>query len=456
MLLHGGSDLVSSLHDTVRGGQALKLVIFGAFALWIPRLSARVSASAAVRHRAYMALGLAALMPVHIALGAEAQNVWSVPILLRDAPACEVSAVDLLAVLLHASHLRRGIATRFPRPLLVPCLFYLLAMLASVWQSPCATESLFSVIKLLRLYYVFAVVATGFHELDAVRACLSGMAVGLALQAPIVLFQKYVAGSERPEGTLGHSNTAAMVANLVTPVAASLLLSKRATPSAYLMIAGTALCELLGQSRAGLVYGGLGIALAMALSLARDFTAQKLRRLACFAAVMAVPAAIYVPTTLARFEKARDLPWITRLHLLEAARRMIADHPWGVGANMYTWVMNQDGYALPAGIMGDARAWPVHNSYYLIAGELGWFGLAAFALLLVTALATAGRSAWVRGLRGDIGSGAVAGILCYLLHNWTEPGAIGRAAGYVFWIVVAMALGMRAFGRGQPGATSGT
>jgi len=56
---------------------------------------------------------------------------------------------------------------------------------------------------------------------------------------------------------------------------------------------------------------------------------------------------------------------------------IIADHPFGVGANQYVVVANTGGYSQRAGVAWneDNRTAPVHDTYYLITAELGFIGL---------------------------------------------------------------------------------
>src|SRR6185312_15645003 len=67
-----------------------------------------------------------------------------------------------------------------------------------------------------------------------------------------------------------------------------------------------------------------------------------------------------------------------------AASMIIADHPFGVGANQYVIIANTGGYSQRAGVPwneANLRA-PVHDSYYLITAELGFLGLAGMLAML--------------------------------------------------------------------------
>src|SRR6185312_5281448 len=67
-----------------------------------------------------------------------------------------------------------------------------------------------------------------------------------------------------------------------------------------------------------------------------------------------------------------------------AASMIIADHPFGVGANQYVIIANTGGYSERAGVPwneANLRA-PVHDSYYLVTAELGYLGLAGMLAML--------------------------------------------------------------------------
>ena len=66
------------------------------------------------------------------------------------------------------------------------------------------------------------------------------------------------------------------------------------------------------------------------------------------------------------------------------AAMILADHPFGVGADQYVIVANVGGYSQRAGVAWneDTRAAPVHNTYYLVAAEFGFIGLLGFLTTL--------------------------------------------------------------------------
>ena len=68
-----------------------------------------------------------------------------------------------------------------------------------------------------------------------------------------------------------------------------------------------------------------------------------------------------------------------------AAAMMLADHPGGVGPNHYVlFIANTQGYSERAGVIpaASSRSTNVHNVYWLVAAESGYFGLITFVLFL--------------------------------------------------------------------------
>ena len=85
--------------------------------------------------------------------------------------------------------------------------------------------------------------------------------------------------------------------------------------------------------------------------------------------------------------------WGQRLHMLQITAEMVKERPW-LGHGIASWrpLWQQ---RTPVGTALHAHSTP-HNEYLLMATQTGAVG----ALLLILALATAGRSAWHRGPAG--------------------------------------------------------
>jgi hypothetical protein len=107
-----------------------------------------------------------------------------------------------------------------------------------------------------------------------------------------------------------------------------------------------------------------------------------------------------------------------------AARAMAADHPLGVGANLFVSVNNLQGYADRAGVAWNFanRSAPVHNAYLLARAETGWIGEIAFAALFLIPTLSAVYLSFAE--RRSFGNGVVLGsgiaIAAVGIHNLFE------------------------------------
>ena len=332
----------------------------------------------------------------------------------------EITPIDTMAIAL--------LLTRTRKMTLVPLwgllAFYGFTLLLSLISSAVPLATLFVIWQYIRILLVFAVVANEIDRDDMRRGLYAGLSLGLILEAGFVAAEKFT-GVIQAGGTIGHQNTLGMMVELsVLPLIAALMTGDRrwliriGTIAALGVMAG-------GGSRGTMGLGGAGIVVFVLLSLILRPTALKgkIAGLGVLAMMLAVPFAVM--TLNARFAGGSFVTTETERAAFErAARAMSADHPFGVGANMYVSVANTAGYSQRAGVTWwhTSRAAPVHNGYLLARAETGWIGeFALILLLLVTAL---------RGLRiafvnrkhpaGDIALASTVAIGVNIVHNTFE------------------------------------
>ena len=101
---------------------------------------------------------------------------------------------------------------------------------------------------------------------------------------------------------------------------------------------------------------------------------------------------------------------------------ILADHPFGIGANNYVVVANSRGYSERAEIPWSSSMAIVHNIYWLTAAETGYLGVIALVLLWFQITITSLRSGWrhTKDLRGDILVALSVTLLIIGLHNAYE------------------------------------
>jgi O-antigen ligase len=121
-----------------------------------------------------------------------------------------------------------------------------------------------------------------------------------------------------------------------------------------------------------------------------------------------------------------------------AAAAMAADHPFGVGANLYVPTANTKGYADKAGVAWNFynRSAPVHNAYLLTRAEAGWLGELAFIMLLVVPLLRGLQFAFSRrrGASGEIALGCAVALGVNIVHNNFE------FAGLLYNVLMLLAI----------------
>jgi hypothetical protein len=357
----------------------------------------------------------------------------------------EFSLLDALALAIYFGLPR----TRHSLPFLFSMALYFLATVLSAIDAAVPMAALFYSWQLARMFLVYAVVAKGSSEDPRViPAILKGMAVALIAEAGIAIWERFHLEMLQATGTVGHQNLLGLMSHFtVFPLFALLLAGKRGWLPVAGVLAGLVI-EVLTTSRATVGLAGGGYAAVFMLSALRQWTSRK----ALILAVGLAAVSVAVPLALASFEtrfatdEAPD-DYDERAAFTRAAEMIISDHPlFGAGANNYVVVANTGNYNARAGVAlrAESLGTNVHNIYLLIAAETGYFGLAAFVLLLAQTLAVA----FFCGLRhrADIGSdlmiGFGAAMLVIYVHSAFEWIFITFNAQYSFAIELGMVAGL--------------
>lgn len=355
----------------------------------------------------------------------------------------EISALDLFAV---AAWLTLPRTTR-RLPFRLPMALYLAAVLLSALQAQVPEAALFYAWQLLRMFFVYLVVARACADERNVRALLAGMAAGICIQAIVVVWQKFGLGIGQPSGTFGHQNTLGMVAHFITiPCFALLLARDRSWPSYLAPVSGWIVAALSG-SRAALGLAALGAGLLLVVSTARRLTSWKAKvgTILIIAAAASLPAVVSLQTrTAAEYAGSnRD-----RAAHDAAAAAIVADHPLGIGANNYSFFSISQAYTQRAGVLSGTIevSSHVHDVFRLTAAELGWHGLFAFALVLLWPLVTAAACAWRQrdDPRGELALGLGIALGTVYLHGFFEWIFLTVQTQYLFATTLGMTAGLAA------------
>lgn len=390
-------------------------------------------------------LALALFHPAHI-------NLLSDEAYRGDARGFEITVVDVLALAIFvAARLRRAPAS--PRAFVIPRVAYASAVVLSIIASPDALRSMFGVWKLARMYFMFSVLAGELVALPMVLAAVQGLSAGVLLEGGLALHQRYFEHVMRVSGSQSHPNSLAMLVNLIAPIAFAVFLAGygRWLAASVFVLAGV--CDILTLSRGGMLMFVFGVSLVAVASLARAPTWQKARILVGLALASSLVLAWSARTILLRFETAPVESVHARELFVAAAQRMAADHPLGVGINMYSQVLATAEYSAVLGIDPMDRNGIAHHIYWLTAAETGYAGLAAFALLLCAVLVAAIRAAALRGVRGELALGIAVGLTVTYVQGTAEWILRQSTMSYAFWLLAAIIVGITHSSKASKGGT---
>lgn len=380
----------------------------------IPLLIAMLRQSPRLRPWALAAVGLLLFLGDTVRVTA---LVYGWPYWAGIAKGIVLSPIDTISIALIVT--RRS--TPGPTPFWGVFAIYGATVLMSliVSQNPMAT--LFYVSRLASVLLLFGALAGEFHRADSRKGLLSGVALGLILQAGMVVYQKGT-GAVQATGFMYHQNILGMMAELGLMLLLTALLTgeRRKLVIAGVLAAGFIVAG--GGSRGAMALAAGGAAVLILLSLIRDVTPAKMKVLGIAMLGLAVATPVAIVTLKDRFGNASILTQEDQRSKFEKAARMIAaDHPLGVGANNYVSVANASGYAERAGAAWNFnnRSAPVHNAYLLARSETGWLGELAFILMLVWPAMRGFHFAFAnrRGLAGDLALGSAVAISMVVIHN---------------------------------------
>jgi hypothetical protein len=338
-------------------------------------------------------------------------SLWAAPVAwpLWPAPAkgTEVSFIDSIALALFFSMPK----VRIPMSIKVSYLLICLALFISTCMAYNRIAALFYVWEFLRATLLFLAIARACaNEPRAAMAFLNGLCVGMIGEAAWVVLQ-YVQHMERPGGSFGHSNTMGIAANYaVCPALALMLGSRRWLLPSATVLSGL-ICAVLGGSRATMGLFAAGIFLTVVLSIVHKSSSRKYAVLGAMTLLVIAAAPVMIWSVGQRSVESTISSDNDRAAMKDAASMIIADHPFGVGANQYVIIANTGGYSQRAGVPwneANLRA-PVHDTYYLVTAELGFVGLVGMLAMLGSFIAL-GFGLLRRSLPDDI-SELVPGLL---------------------------------------------
>jgi O-antigen ligase len=278
-------------------------------------------------------------------------------------------------------------------------------------------------------------------------------------EAGLVVWQ-YLRGAARPAGNLDSANFLGLAADFAVFTTLSLMLgSRRFLWPAATLLAGFAIA-LLGGSRATLGLFGIGVILTTFLSIRHKPSSRKYAFAGAIAVLLLASAPVMIWAAGRRSEALKESSDAERSAMKAAARMIIADHPFGVGANQYVVVANTGGYSARAGVAWneDNRAAPVHDTYYLITAEMGFLGLIGLLAILGAFIALGFRALrrHIPDERGELVPGLLATMILVAVHINFEFVFMDFVLHYLFAITAGLLVAVYAQAKSPSRVSSAT
>ncbi len=421
----------------------MKWVFLAALILLVPALTAVLRSKPRYLVHTCFALG--------VLMFAAVPNLWAAPIPWPGWPGpvkgLEVSIADGIAAALILS--TRPV--RIPWSIKLPFFIFFLAVLVSTFAAYQWMPALFYAWQVIRSAVLFVAIARVCGTVgEAPIALLAGLGVGLVYEA-IFATKEFIGGNPRPGGNLGHSNFLGLASDFVVFPTMALLLGTRRFAWPAIVVGSGMVIAVVGGSRATLGLFAIGLVLTLVFSLQHGTTPRKIAFGGAALLLLLCSTPVMVWALNHRSAESKESSDIERSAMKSAARMIIADHPFGVGANQYVLVANTGGYSQRAGVAWNygSRSAPVHDTYYLVTAELGFMGLIGFLGTIVGFIALGWRT--LRRRSEDESNELVPGLLATMIvvsvHVSYEWVFMNFIIHYMFAVAAGLLVGVVARSR---------
>lgn len=329
-----------------------------------------------------------------------------------------LSLTDAVAIAMIAASYK----IRTPRIIALAFGLYVLAYLVSTALAPLRTASFFYGWEVLRAVLIYYAVARACvtHEKVPV-AIFSGLVAGVATQGVAVAIE-FAGGARQAGGWFGHQNLLGMATHFVVYPAFAAFLGGYQRNKALIALVAAVIIAFAGGSRATIGLIGMGLFATLIVSIWHKSSGRKTAIAAAASIGMLVASPVLLSAIDRRSDAERASSSDIRVKMMNAASDIVADHPLGVGANRYVVVVNTEGYAARNKVEWTSAAAPVHNSYYLVAAEMGWLGLfgliAVFLSSIWLAFSTLRQAK--PGFRAEYAVGVAIAFIAVVAHSYVE------------------------------------
>lgn len=245
----------------------------------------------------------------------------------------------------------------------------------------------------------------------------------------------------RVSGTLGHPNAMAMYLDLLIPWVAFQLVTENKIKrkiflAAALLLGGFAVISSGSRS------GWLGMIVGAGLSMTLWYRKQRKNPILAMISIAVGGAIVFTTlfftshTFRARLTEDDRGAAEVRIPLMAVAKEMIASNPIkGVGLANYTHEMLL--YDRTNDFIASNYSMPVHNTFLMLAAEIGIPGAAVFVILLLIFIRESHRIA-MQGNRetSALGFGMLASLIGWMIHNQSNQTA--PFADTTLWILFGL------------------
>jgi len=200
----------------------------------------------------------------------------------------------------------------------------------------------------------------------------------------------------------------------------------------------------------------IGMVLSVAVMLSIDVITQHFRKVKTFALIMSIVFGTaflvhYLPSIQKRLFadiERKDSSAKIRVPLMKVALRMIKDKPI-IGVGFTNYELWSEDYAFDYGVFSrKTLSQIVHNSYLLLAAEIGLPGLVIYLVLIgkVLKAAAMGYRSKIPIIR-NVSIGILWGLVAVLLEFLTGPDYMVHEVLNMFWILSGIAVALRTLNR---------
>ncbi|GAA4745074.1 hypothetical protein GCM10023264_07960 [Sphingomonas daechungensis] len=354
----------------------------------------------------------------------------------------EISALDFLAIAILIGTTSKVRTLRQ----IWPWLAYFAAVVIAIPQGEVKMAGFFYAWQIARVALVCAAAIRIAAYADAPESMVKGIFAGLIFQAMFAISQS-ASGAAQASGEFSSPNLLGMMAHFAIFPAFALLLARKDTGWALAAFIAAVVVDLLTASRATMGLAAIGLALLGVVSIMKSSTTWKFGIVGAGALMVAAVSPFAIGAIQDRqATNNSESSDAQREAMKDAARMIIADHPFGVGPDQYVVVSNMGGYSARAGVgwMSATRGTSVHESYLLVWAETGLLGLITFLMVLFRPMIGTYRAAF--RFRKEFESELLLGfavattiVAIHLLYEWLW---IMFLLQYTFAMTTGVAIGI--------------